>query len=250
MIFSCIPLSDAVLHETGQRRQDIDRRVNGLAIQRTIQNDLSLGDISGQVGDRMGDVIVGHGENRQLRHRAFHSPHDTCTLIDGRQLAVKITRKTFPARDFSLGGGYLTHGLSKGSHIRQNNKYMHMLLKGQIFRHGQRHLRSDETLHHRIVGQIQEHGHVVGHAALLKGMPEEVRHVMLDAHGGKNDGKLLIRVLAQRRLFYNLGGQLIMWQTVAGENRQLLSADQRCQSVDGGDSGVNIVSRVLTADRI
>ena len=35
-----------------------------------------------------------------------------------------------------------------------------------------------------------------------------------------------------------------------GENRKLLSADQGCQTVDGGDAGADIVTRIFTGDRI
>ena len=41
-----------------------------------------------------------------------------------------------------------------------------------------------------------------------------------------------------------------MRKSVSGENREFLSADQRCQSVDGGDSRVDIVTGIFTAHRI
>ena len=65
---------------------------------------------------------------------------------------------------------------------------------------------------------------------------EEIRNVMLDAHGSEHDGKLLIGSLPQRSLLYDLRGQLIVGKSVSGEDRELLSADQSGQSVDGRDA--------------
>src|SRR5699024_1106040 len=204
VVFSCIPFSDTVLHQTGQRREDVDRRIDGLSVERTVKHDLSLRDISSQVRDRVSDIVVRHGKDRKLCHGAFHALHDAGALIDRRQLAVQIAREAFTAGDLSFGGGDLTHCLGERSHIRQDDKDMHVLLKGQIFGHCKRHLRGDQTLHDRIVRKVQEHCDMVRNAAFLKGVPEEIRNVVLYAHGGEHDGELLIGTFAQRRLLYDL----------------------------------------------
>ncbi len=41
-----------------------------------------------------------------------------------------------------------------------------------------------------------------------------------------------------------------MGKSVSGEDRQLLTADQSSQSVDGRDTGTDIVSRVFTGYRV
>ena len=41
-----------------------------------------------------------------------------------------------------------------------------------------------------------------------------------------------------------------MWKTVTGKDRQLLAADQCGQSVNSGDTGVDIVSWIFTGYRI
>ena len=61
MIFPGIAFTNAVLHQSGQGRQDADGRVNGLAVKGPVQNDLAFGDISGKIRDRMGDIVAGHG---------------------------------------------------------------------------------------------------------------------------------------------------------------------------------------------
>ena len=127
---------------------------------------------------------------------------------------------------------------------------MHALLKGQILRQGQHHLGSDQTLHHGIVGQVDEHGNVLGNAALLKGPAEEIRHVVLDAHCAEHDGELFVGIVPQRSLLHDLGRQLVVGQAVAREDGQLLSPDQGGQAVDGRDSGADIVSGVLPGHRV
>ena len=79
---------------------------------------------------------------------------------------------------------------------------------------------------------------------------EEIRYVVLHAHGRKYDTELLVRIVAQGSLLYQLCRQLIMGQTVAGENRQLLSSNQGGQTVDRGKSGTDIVTRILTGNRV
>ena len=89
-----------------------------------------------------------------------------------------------------------------------------------------------------------------GNTAFLKGPAEEIRHIMLNTHGGKDNGKFLVRVIAQRSLLHNLGSQLIMGQTVSGENRKLLSPDQSHQSVNRRDTGPDIVSGIFPRNRV
>ena len=62
--------------------------------------------------------------------------------------------------------------------------------------------------------------------------------------------KMCIRDSTKRSLLYDLCGKLVMGKTVSGENRKLLSADQGCQTVDGGDAGTDIVTRIFTGNRI
>src|SRR5699024_3041061 len=105
---------------------------------------------------------------------------DTGALIDRGKLTVKIAGISFSAGNFSLRGGNLTHGLRKGSHIRQDDQDVHMLFKCKVFGYGKGYLRCDQTLDNRIVCQVQEHGHMVCNSAFFKCMSEEISHVVLD----------------------------------------------------------------------
>ena len=68
---------------------------------------------------------------------------------------------------------------------------MHALFKCKILSQRQRHLRGDQTLNDRIIGQIDKHGDVVGNTAFLEGSAEEVCHIVLYTHGGEHDCELL-----------------------------------------------------------
>ena len=91
---------------------------------------------------------------------------------------------------------------------------------------------------------------MVGDSALFKGTAEEVRYIMLDTHGGKDDGEFFVGIIPKRSLAHDLGSQLVVRKTIPGENRKFLTADQGGQSVNGGNSGSDIVSRILSFDRI
>ena len=67
---------------------------------------------------------------------------------------------------------------------------------------------------------------------------------------GKDDGKFFIAGAAQGRLLYNLRRQLVMGQAVSGENRKLLAADQCGKSVNGRNTGVDIISWIFPCYRV
>ena len=181
----------------------------------------------------MGDIIVGHGENRYLGHGTRPSRHNAGSLIEGSQVAVEIARESLSGRNLALGGGDLTHGLGIGGHVRQYNQYMHSLFKGQILGQGKGDFRGDKPLHHRVVGQVDKHGHMLGYAALLKGTAEEISHIIFNAHGAEHNGKFLIRIFPQGGLLHDLGSQLVMGKTVSRKDGKLLSANQGGQPVNG-----------------
>ncbi len=73
---------------------------------------------------------------------------------------------------------------------------------------------------------------------------------MLDPHGGEDNGKLfrlrgrLACGSAQGRLAHDLGGELIMGQTGAGEERQFLASQEGVHTVNRRDACLDIVARV------
>ena len=71
MILTRVARTDAVLHQTGQAGQHRNRRIQADGIHAAVQHDLALGDVAGQVGDGVRDIVVWHGENRYLSDRAL-----------------------------------------------------------------------------------------------------------------------------------------------------------------------------------
>ena len=144
----------------------------------------------------MGNIIVRHGQNGNLCHGTVDALHNSRTLINSRQFAVQITGIALSGGNLSLGGGNLTHSLRKGSHIRQNNQDVHIALKGKILCRRQRYSWRNQTFYHGIICQIQKHGHMLGHAALLKSTAEKLSHIMLNAHSRKHNRKLFVGLLS------------------------------------------------------
>ena len=56
MVFPRQLLADGALHETGQRRQDVDRWVYLPVVQLTIDEDLALRDVPGEIGNGVRDI--------------------------------------------------------------------------------------------------------------------------------------------------------------------------------------------------
>ncbi len=98
--------------------------------------------------------------------------------------------------------------------------------------------------------KVQEHSNVVRYTALLKGSAEELCYVIFNTHSCKYNGKVLIRICTQRSLLYDLCSQLIVRKTISGKDRKLLSSNQGGQSVDCGNTGVDIVSWIFTCYRV
>ena len=163
----------------------------------------------------MCDIIIWHGEDRQLSHRAIYTADDSCTFVDRGEFTVEVSRKSLSAWNLSFGGGNLTHRFGKRSHIRQDDKNVHMPFKSQIFRDSQGNLRSDESFYDRIICKVQEHGNMVGNTAFFKSIPEEISDIMLDSHSGKYNSKLFIGIIPQRGLLYDLCRKLVMRESVS-----------------------------------
>ena len=126
---------------------------------------------------------------------------------------------------------------------------MHIFLKSQIFRCGQGHTRCGNTFDRRVIGQIDKQYRTVNRTGFLKAFNEEVGFFKSNTHGGKNNGKVFI-CSENLGLPCNLGCQLGMGQTGCRENRQLLSTNQRVQTIDCRHSRLNKFFRITAGRRI
>lgn len=100
-------LADGGLHETRQRRQHVDRRVDLPVVKLTIDVDLALSDVSRQIGNRMGYVVVGHGENGNLGDGAVAALDSAGALVDGREIGVHVAGETTTSGYLLTGCRYL-----------------------------------------------------------------------------------------------------------------------------------------------
>ena len=126
---------------------------------------------------------------------------------------------------------------------------MHSLFVGKVFSRSQSTARRNNALNRRRVCQRLKHNNFRKNARFLKSVYEKACYVVFNAHAGKDHYKVFVRI-AYLRLSDNLRGELVMRQTVARKNRQLLTADKRVHSVYCADTCLDKVARIDTRIRV
>ena len=58
MIVTSTTFANGGLHQTGERGKDVDRRVDALVVQLTVDEDLALSDVSCQIGNWMCNICT------------------------------------------------------------------------------------------------------------------------------------------------------------------------------------------------
>ena len=107
MIVAGLPFPNTVLHQTGQARQDRNRRKDTLMVEVAAKGNLALGNIASQVGYRMGDVVIGHGQDRNLGDRAFTRLDASRAFVERGQITIEIAGISFAAGNFTTDIRYL-----------------------------------------------------------------------------------------------------------------------------------------------
>ena len=126
---------------------------------------------------------------------------------------------------------------------------MHIFFKCKELGSRQRHTRRRNTLDSRVIGKIDEEDCSIDRTRLAEGLNEEVRFFERNTHRSEDNGERIVRP-DDLRLSRDLCREVGVRKTGSGENRQLLSADQCVQSVNGGDAGLNELGRILAGRRI
>ena len=126
---------------------------------------------------------------------------------------------------------------------------MVVLFKSEVFRSSQRHAGCCDTLNGRVVCKVYKHDRAVDGARLAEAFDEEVRFLKRDTHSRKHNDERVVRA-AHLSLTCDLCGKLGMGQTGSGEDRQLLAAHQRVQTVDGRNTGLDEFLRVVAGRRV
>ena len=198
----------------------------------------------------MCDVIIWHGQDRNLCDRTGAALYDTGTLIKSSQFTVQISRVAFTGRNLTFRGGNLTHGFTERCDICQNDQDMHAFFKCQILCSGKCDLWCQQSFNDRVVCQVQEHDNVIRSTAFFESTAEKFCNIVFNTHSCKNDCKVFIGITAQRSLLYDLCSQLVMWKTISGKDWKFLTTDQSSQTINCRNTGIDIVSWIFSRDRI
>ena len=91
VVGSRLALADTLIFESGQGRQNVDRRIDALSVKLTAEDYLTLGDIAREVGNGMGLIVLGHGEDRNHRYAAGLALLPACAFIYRREVGVHIS---------------------------------------------------------------------------------------------------------------------------------------------------------------
>ena len=239
MVLAGFAFADALVFQAGERGQHVDGRLDAFAVQLAREDDLPLGDVAREVGDRVGLIVLGHGEDGNLRDRTFFAADAARPLVHGGEVGVQIARIAAAAGHFPARGGNLAQGLGVIGDVRKNHQNVHILFEGEVFGGGERHARRGDALDGRVVRQVHEQHSALNGARAPEIADEEIRLFKRDADRAEDHGEI-VRLLAEHfRLAGNLRGQVGVRQARAGEHRQFLPAHQRVQPIDGGDASLN-----------
>ena len=168
MILARVAFADAVLHQPRQARQPGDRRINAALEQIAVQHDLAFGDVAGQVGHRMADVVGGHRQNRNLRDRAGRAFDAAGAFVKAREVGIEIAGITFAAGDFAARRADFAQALAVVRHVRQQHEHVLAAVERQMLGQRQRHARRQQPLDARRIGQREEHHRAGQRAGVLE----------------------------------------------------------------------------------
>ena len=197
----------------------------------------------------MGLVVLRHGQDGDHGDGALAPQLAAGALVHTGQVGVQIAGVAPASGDLLLGGGDFAQRLGVVGDIRQDHQHVHILLKGQVLRGGQGHAGRGDTLHGGVVGQVGEQHRALDGAGALELPHKELRLLKGDADSGEHHGEVGA-VVQHPGLSGDLGCQIGVRQAGAGENGQLLAADQRVQSIDGADAGLNELVGIVTGRRV
>ena len=189
----------------------------------------------------MRDVVVGHREDGELRHRAGLVLHDPRALEDRREVGVHVPGVTSAPRHLFARGGDLAQRLAVVRDVRHHHQHVKPVHERQMLGARQARARREQALDGRILRLVQEEDAPFEGAARGEPVEERARLALGDADGDEDHREGLAAGCA--RVLDDGRGELERGQTGPGEHRKLLSAHQRVHAVDGGDPGLDEITR-------
>ncbi|KAH3668808.1 hypothetical protein OGAPHI_002563 [Ogataea philodendri] len=246
VVFSGHTISNGTLHQSRQGWQHVDRWIYSSVGQLSVHKDLALGNITGQVGNRVSDIVVRHGQNRNLGDRSVSTFNTTGSLVNGGQIRVHVTWVTSSTWNFFSGSRNLSQGVGVRRHVGQDGQNVLLGLVSKVLGGGQGQSWSDDSFNGWVVGQIQEQRGSVQRSVFLEILLEETRGLQIDTHSSENNTEvLLVTVLDifgwsdQTGLSTDLGSNLVVGKTRGRENRNLLTSGNRVHGVNGRNTRGN-----------
>merc|ERR1712079_796025 len=104
MILSCHSFTDSRIHQSREGGQHVDRWIHLTIMQLPVDVDLSLCNVTSQIGNRVSDVVVGHSEDGDLGDGPSSALNPTGPLVDGGQIRVHVTGETTPSGNLFPSG--------------------------------------------------------------------------------------------------------------------------------------------------
>ncbi len=132
--------------------------------------------------------------------------------------------------------------------VRHDDEHVQPVLEREVLRAGERRARREETLDGRVLRLVQEHDAALERGRRGEAIEEGSRLALGDPDRDEDDGEGLVMGCA--RVLDDCGGQLEPRQPGAGEDGELLAADEGVQPVDGRDAGLDEVPRRLPANGV
>ena len=205
------------------------------------QVELPLGDVSGVVRHRVGDVVARHRGHRQNRDRTG-AVEVHRLLVAAGQLAVEIARITAGRRNLLHRNRDLLERVGEVGHVGQETEHP-LALERVLFGDREAHIRHHQALHDRVRRGVDEHHRARQRAVFVERALEGEVVVVLDPHAAEDDHIDL-------RLQGDAGEQFVVGFARDREDRQLLRFDQRVEDVDHRDVRADHVPRNDTLGRV
>jgi len=135
----------------------------------------------------VGDVVTGHGQNRELSDRALFALDDACTLVVGGEVGVHITGIAAASGHLLTSSTHLSERLAVVGHVRVDDEHVHVQVECQILGCGQSQPGGENPLYSRIVGQVEEHHCPLQSAGSLEVSQEVLSLFVGNAHGAEDN---------------------------------------------------------------
>src|SRR5256712_4551588 len=240
---------DPRVHESGQGRQRVDRRIDAFSVEVAVQRDLAFRDVASQVGNRMGPIGIGNRHDRDLRDGPGPAMGASRALVDCREVRVRVAGISAPAWHFLARGADLPQRLRVVRHVRQDREDVHAHLVREALRCGEGHPRRDEQLDREVVRAVQEEVRPLKRARPFEVVHEDAGLLVGDPHRREHDAERLLGP-EDLRLAPDLQADSILRQASAGEEWQRLAANEGVEAVDGRDAGPDELRGLFAGVRV